>query len=100
MKRSPAIPGLPADMVVETACRIDGAGATALPAAPLSLDQQGLVCQVRAAERAAIDAVRAGDRETAYRAMVIHPLCGSPAAATRVLDGLLDDDPALAALLH
>ena len=97
---APAIPGLPADMVVETASRIDGTGATALPAAPPDLHQLGLICAVRAAERAAIDAVRTGDRATAYRALLTHPLCGSPAAAARMLDGLLADEPALAALLR
>ena len=96
----PAIPGLPTDMVVETYCHVDGAGAVPVATAAPDLHQLGLVSSVRGAERAAIEAVRTGDRSLAYRALVTHPLGGSPAAAQAVLDGLLADEPDMARLLR
>ncbi len=91
---------LPADMVVEVACRVDAAGATPLPVAPLTLHQLGLVSAVRSAERAVIDAVIHRSRRDALRAFTIHPLIGSPRIAQALLDDVLSDRPELAALLR
>lgn len=95
-----AIPQLPAEMVVEVPCRVDAAGATPLPVAPLDLHQLGLVASVRASEQAVIDAVQQESREHALRAFVIHPLVGSPVIAQRILDALVTDHPELALLLR
>ena len=94
-----AVPQLPADLVLEMPCTIDGTGATPLPVAPLDLHQLGLISSVRASERAAISAIEKGSREEALRAFTIHPLVGSPVIARQLLAGLLSDEPALATLL-
>jgi 6-phospho-beta-glucosidase len=95
-----ALPQLPAEMVLEVPCTIDGSGAHPLPLAPLDLHQLGLIASVRASEQAVIAAVVGRSREQALRAFTIHPLVGSPAIARRLLDGVLTDDPALAGLLR
>jgi 6-phospho-beta-glucosidase len=95
-----ALPQLPAEMVLEVPCTIDGGGARPLPLAPLDLHQLGLIASVRASEQAVIGAVTQQSRELALRAFAIHPLVGSPTIARRLLDGVLADDPALAELLR
>lgn len=91
---------LPVDLVVEVACRVDAAGATPLPTAPLTLHQLGLISSVRSAERAVIDAIIHRSRRDALRAFTIHPLIGSPRIAQALLDDVLSDRPELAALLR
>lgn len=93
-------PALPADLVIESRCRVDAGGAVPLAAATFTLHQLGLVAAVRAAERAVIDAVRFRSRREALRAFTIHPLVGSPRVAARLLDGVLADHPHLAELLR
>ena len=93
------LPQLPADLVIEAPCLVDRTGARPLPAAPLDLHQLGLIASVRAAERAVLDAVRAGSYQAAWRAFALSPLVNSTAAARRLLDDLLREDPALARLL-
>lgn len=94
------VPQLPADLVLEVPCIIDGTGATPLPVAPPDLHQLGMIGSVRASERAVISAVTQGSREEALRAFTIHPLVGSPVVARHLLDGLLADEPALRQLLR
>lgn len=93
------LPQLPADMVVELACAVTTAGVEPLPTPPLDLHALGLVCAVRAAERAVIRAVTQRSREAALRAFLIHPLVGSPQVARRLLDRVLADHPAVADLV-
>jgi 6-phospho-beta-glucosidase len=95
-----ALAGLPDDLVVELPCEVTTSGARPLPAEPLDLHQTGLVCAVRAAERAVIQAVTTRSREAALRAFLIHPLVGSPTVARRLLDGVLADHAQVAELLR
>ena len=95
-----ALPQLPADVVIEVPCVIDGHGARPLPVAHLDLHQLGLLGSVRASERAVIAAVFSRSRELALRAFVIHPLVGSPVIAEQILTSLLSDDPELRQLLR
>jgi 6-phospho-beta-glucosidase len=95
-----ALAGLPDDLVVELPCAVTTTGARPLPAQPLDLHQTGLVCAVRAAERAVIEAVTQHSREAALRAFLIHPLVGSPQVARRLLDSVLADHPLVAELLR
>jgi 6-phospho-beta-glucosidase len=94
------LPQLPAEMVLEVPCTIDGSGAHPLRAAPLDLHQLGLIASVRASEQAVITAIVGRSREQALRAFTIHPLVGSPTIARRLLDGVLADEPSLAELLR
>ena len=91
---------LPADLVIEVPCHVDAAGARPLPVAPLDLHQLGLIATVRAAERAAIEAVTTGSYQAALRAFTLSPLVTSAAIARDLLDDLLRDEPALARLLR
>jgi len=93
------LPELPADLVIEVPCRVDGTGAHPLPASPLDLHQLGLLASVRASERAAIEAIATGSAEAALRAFALSPLVDSVDTAQRLLAGLLADDPELARLL-
>jgi 6-phospho-beta-glucosidase len=94
------LPELPADLVVEVPCQVDRAGARPLPVPPLTLHQLGLIASVRAAERAAIEAVTAGSYQAALRAFALSPLVNSARIARQVLDDLLRADPTLARLLR
>ena len=82
-----ALPGLPADAVVETTCQVDGEGAVPRPTAPLAGPTAGLAAQVKDYERYAIDAAVSGDHRAARLALLTHPLCPDATAT----DGLLED---------
>ena len=94
------LPQLPADLVVEVPCQVDGAGVQPLPAAELDLHQLGLVASVRAAEQAAVQAVLTGSYQAALRSFAVHPLVGSSQVASRILDDLLGADDRLGRLLR
>ncbi|MEE1928429.1 6-phospho-beta-glucosidase [Streptomyces sp. TRM 70351] len=79
------VAALPPDAVIETVCEVDGAGARPLPAAPPGDAELGLMLQVKAVERAVVEAARTGSRTAALRALALHPLVDSPAVAARVL---------------
>jgi len=81
-----AVPGLDADAVVEVPCTVDGAGARPLKPGPIPGDELGLIHAVKAAERATIEAAVTGSRSAALRALGLHPLVDSVAAAARIVD--------------
>ncbi|MDT0377476.1 6-phospho-beta-glucosidase [Streptomyces sp. DSM 42041] len=81
------VTGLPDDAVVETVCAADADGVrprwdavTAPGEAEL-----GLMLQLKAVERATIEAADTGSRRAALRALGLHPLVDSPAVAARIL---------------
>lgn len=80
------VPALPADAVVETVCEVGADGATPVPCAPLGEAELGLMLQLKAVERATIDAAVFKDRDAALRALALHPLVDSPAVAARILE--------------
>ena len=73
-----AVPGWPADWVLEMPCRVNRAGITPLPAPPLPLACFGLLASVKAYEILTAQAAALGDRAAAYQALLVHPL--GPAA--------------------
>jgi 6-phospho-beta-glucosidase len=75
---------LPDDAVIELACHVDTSGATPGPIAAPTLHQLGLLAQVKASERAVIDAALTGSRDAALRAFALHPLVGSLDAARQL----------------
>jgi len=84
-----AVPGWPADWVLELACRVDAAGLHPLPAEPLPPVCFGLLAHVKSFELLTVEAAVRGDRRAALQALLAHPL-GPPAdAAPAVLDDLL-----------
>ncbi|MFD8998520.1 family 4 glycosyl hydrolase [Streptomyces abikoensis] len=80
-----AVPALDSAAIIETVCEVGAKGARPLPCAPLREDQLGLMLQLKAVERAAIEAALHEDRDAALRALALHPLVDSPAVAARIL---------------
>jgi 6-phospho-beta-glucosidase len=72
--------------VVEVPCEVGAFGARPLPVAPPDEHQAGLMLALKAVERAAIEAAATGSRAAALRALAMHPLVDSAAAASRILD--------------
>ncbi|MGP3932986.1 6-phospho-beta-glucosidase [Nonomuraea sp. KM88] len=82
-----AVPGLPADAVVEIPCAVGGGGARPLAAGPLPGRFLGLVQQVKAVEQTAIEAALSGSPRLAAAAFALHPLVDSAGVARELLDG-------------
>jgi 6-phospho-beta-glucosidase len=84
-----AVPGWPADWVLELPCRVSQAGLQPLPAAPLPPACFGLIAQVKMYELLTVEAAVHGDRRAAYQALLAHPLGPSADGVQTVLDDLL-----------
>jgi 6-phospho-beta-glucosidase len=89
VRHNGAVPGWPADWVLEMPCRVDRAGIHPLPAEPLPLVCFGLLAQVKAYELLTVEAAVHGDRNAAYQALLAHPLGPSADQVQAVLDDLL-----------
>ena len=87
---SGTITGLPDDAVGEVPATVDRSGAHAEPVAPLAPELLGLVQAVTAYEVLTIEAARSGDRSTALRALVAHPLVRQWETVVPMLDAILD----------
>jgi 6-phospho-beta-glucosidase len=85
-----AVPGWPADWVLELPCRVDRAGIHPLPAKPLPPVCSGLLAHVKSYELLTVEAAVHGDREAAYQALLTHPLGPQGHAVQAVLDELLE----------
>ncbi len=90
-----SLPFLDPDAVVEVPCIVGRGGVVPVAIGHVPLEAQGLILQVRAAERAAIDAALSGSRRGAIRALALHPLVPSVDIATGILDGYLANQPGL-----
>ncbi len=85
-----AVPGWPADWVLELPCRVQRSGIAPLPTQPLPTACFGLLANVKAYELLTVQAAVHGDREAAFQALLTHPL-GPPADQVQVvLDELLE----------
>jgi 6-phospho-beta-glucosidase len=89
---------LDADAVVEVPCHVDGNGARPVAVGALPDHAVGLVCAVKAVERAVIEAATTGARSAALRALATHPLVDSVTVARRLLAGYQHGIPELAYL--
>jgi 6-phospho-beta-glucosidase len=98
VRNGSALPGLPADAVVEVPCAVDANGARPVAAAPLPDHALGLVTAVKAVERATIEAATTGSRAAALRAFALHPLVDSVPVARRLLERYLAAHPELSYL--
>lgn len=97
VRNGSTLPGLPADGVIEVPAVVDATGAHALPAAPPTPHQLGLMAAVKGVEQDTIRAAVHGDRDAALRAFALHPLVDSFHAARRVLTAYEEAFPALRA---
>jgi 6-phospho-beta-glucosidase len=87
----PAVPGLPADAVVEVPCRVTPDGVVPLPQARPAPPQLALMRRVKDVERLVVQAAGQGAgqgrREAALAAFARHPLVDSELLAGRLLAG-------------
>jgi 6-phospho-beta-glucosidase len=91
----PAIPGLPADAVVEVPCTVTPDGAVPLPQSAPGAEQLTLLRRVKEVERLTVRAATYGDRAAAVDAFSRHPLVDSPALGATLLAGYEHAFPAL-----
>lgn len=85
-----AVPGWPADWVLEMPCRVGAAGIQPLPAEPLPPVCFGLLAQVKMYELLAVEAAVCGDRQAAFQALLAHPLGPAADRVQAVLNDLLE----------
>jgi 6-phospho-beta-glucosidase len=85
-----AVPGMPADWVMELPCQVDKDGLHPLPAEPLPLFADGLLRAVKAYELLTAQAAVTGDRDDALQALVVHPLGPGVDDVQAVLDDMLE----------
>lgn len=78
VRHNSAVPGWDNDWVLEMPCRVGIKGIIPLPASPLPPVCESLIQQVKAYEILTAEAAVSGNRETAYKALLVHPL-GPPA---------------------
>ena len=90
-----SLPFLDSDAIVEVPCVVSRGGIVPVAIGDVPLEAQGLILQVRASERAAIDAALSGSRQLAIRALALHPLVPSVEMATSILDGYIAHQPEL-----
>jgi 6-phospho-beta-glucosidase len=90
-----SIPFLDSEAVVEVPCVVNSGGIVPVAIGDLPIEARGLILQVRASERAAIDAALSGSRQLAVRALALHPLVPSVDVACRILDGYVAGHPEL-----
>jgi 6-phospho-beta-glucosidase len=94
----PAIPGLPADAVVEVPCTVTPDGAVPLPQRAPGPEQLALLRRVKEVEQLTVRAATHGDRAAAVEAFRGHPLVDSAALGAALLTGYERVFPALGAL--
>lgn len=85
-----AVPGWPADWVLEMPVQVSRAGFVPLPAVPLPPVCFGLLAAVKAFELLTVEAAVHGDRVAAYQALLVHPLGPSADRVQAVLDDMLE----------
>lgn len=79
----------PADWVLELPCSVDRKGIHPLPTVPLPPACFGLMAHVKAYELLTIEAAVKGDRNTAYQALLAHPLGPKADKVQAVLEDML-----------
>ena len=96
----PAVPGLPADAVVEVPCRVTPDGAGPVPQDRPGPAQLELLRRVKDVERLVVEAATTGRREAALAAFARHPLVDSDDLAGKLLAGYEAAFPELGRLWH
>lgn len=85
-----AVPGWPADWVLELPCRVNRSGIQPLPVEPLPAACFGLLAQIKMYELLTVEAAVHGDREAAYQGLLAHPLGPAADQVQAVLDDVLE----------
>ncbi len=90
VRHNGAVPGWPADWVLEMPARVDKNGIHPLPTEPLPPVCFGLLAHVKAYELLTVEAAVHGDRQAAYQALLVHPLGPKADKIQAVLEDLLE----------
>lgn len=98
VRNGTAVPGLPAEAVVEIPCVVDASGIRPLATRPLAGHMLGLVQQVKAVEELTIRAALERDERAAMAAFALHPLIGSVVTGRELLAGYRCAIPEIGAL--
>jgi 6-phospho-beta-glucosidase len=85
-----AVPSWDRDWVLEMPCRINAKGVFPVPTSPLPQECESLIQTVKAYEILTAQAAVEGDRDAAYKALLVHPLGPSADKITTVLDVMLE----------
>lgn len=85
-----AIPTFDRDVAVEVSAWIGANGATAIPQHAPEPAIRGLMQQIKAYESLTVEAAVTGDRETAFQALLSHPLTPNANGCRALLDDLLE----------
>ena len=96
----PAVPGLPADAVVEVPCKVTPDGAVPVPQDRPGPAQLELMRRVKDVELLVVEAATTGRREAALAAFARHPLVDSEVLAGKLLAGYEAVFPELGRLWH
>ena len=94
VRNNGALPELPDDAVVEIPCSVHRTGARPAVSSGLDRVSSGLAGAVAAYERLAAEAAVTGDRETAFLALLAHPLIAQIKPAEQLLDDILAENAA------
>ena len=89
-KNNGAVEDWPADWVLEIPSTVKKSGITPLPTEPLPASCFGLIAAVKAYELLTVEAAVHGDRESAYQALLVHPIGPKADKVQAVLDDLLE----------
>ncbi|MCH0541195.1 6-phospho-beta-glucosidase [Streptomyces sp. MUM 203J] len=89
VRNAGTLPFLPDDAVVEVPAEVDATGARPLPVPAVDPLYAGLMAQVTAYERLALDAALRGGRDRVFRALLAHPLIGQYTYADTLADTLI-----------
>jgi 6-phospho-beta-glucosidase len=90
VRHNGAVPGWPQDWVLEMPCRVDKNGIQPLPAEPLPPECFGFLAAVKMYELLTVEAAVYGDRDAAYKALLVHPLGPEADKIQAVLDDMLE----------
>lgn len=85
-----AVPTWDKDWVLEMPCRVNAKGIFPMPTSPLPLVCESLINTVKSYEILTARAAVTGDRNAAYKALLVHPLGPSADKITAVLNDLLE----------
>ena len=94
------VPGLPDDAIVEVPCAVTAAGPAPLAVSPLPGAALGLVQQIKAVDRLAIEAAATRDPRRAVEAFALHPLVDSVNVARALLTTYRERIPTLDAVFQ
>lgn len=100
VRNGTTIDSLPPNAVVEVPVTVDANGAHPLTLTQPTLDQAGLMEQIKAVEQLTISAATTGNKSDALKAFALHPLVDSVTTARQLLTGYINRIPEVAAVFE